>query len=154
MKSGDILSLTPDELGMPHTAPSFGTAREFESDGYRVVTRTAFESDIASLSNLDPKVRTIALFPRRAVLRVGVLYGTVAPSPAGSLSAKPRSSILANISTRLSGGNADSQCSVPVLGEFRAFWVLTVTPGGRNCSRTPAARFGAEPSPCRRTARR
>jgi hypothetical protein len=46
---------------------------ELDDDGYRVVTRTAFESDIASLSNLDPKVRTVALFPRRAVLRIGML---------------------------------------------------------------------------------
>lgn len=46
---------------------------ELDDDGYRVVTRTVFESDIASLSNLDPKVRTIALFPRRAVLRIGML---------------------------------------------------------------------------------
>ena len=50
---------------------------EFESDGYRVITRTAFlgmfESDSPSLSNLDPKVRTIALLPRRAILRVGML---------------------------------------------------------------------------------
>ena len=46
---------------------------ELDDDGYRVVIRSVFERDIASLSNLDPKVRQIALFPRRAVLRVGML---------------------------------------------------------------------------------
>ncbi|WP_228822285.1 phage antirepressor KilAC domain-containing protein [Nocardia farcinica] len=46
---------------------------ELDSDGYRVVIRSAFESEFGSLSNLDPKVRQIALFPRRAVLRVGML---------------------------------------------------------------------------------
>ena len=46
---------------------------ELDDDGYRVVTRAVFESDIASLSNIDPRARTIALFPRRAVLRVGML---------------------------------------------------------------------------------
>ncbi|MBF6071863.1 hypothetical protein [Nocardia farcinica] len=45
---------------------------ELDSDGYRVVIRSRFESEFGSLSNLDPKVRQIALFPRRAVLRVGV----------------------------------------------------------------------------------
>ncbi|MGW5340325.1 hypothetical protein ACWEQD_18155 [Rhodococcus pyridinivorans] len=46
---------------------------ELDDDGYRVVTRAAFESDIASLSNIAPRARTIALFPRRAVLRIGML---------------------------------------------------------------------------------
>ncbi|MDH6678459.1 hypothetical protein M2284_002662 [Rhodococcus sp. LBL1] len=46
---------------------------EFDDDGYRVVTRSVFESDIASLSNVDPRARQIALFPRRAVLRIGML---------------------------------------------------------------------------------
>ncbi|MBF6373898.1 phage antirepressor KilAC domain-containing protein [Nocardia farcinica] len=46
---------------------------ELDSDGYRVVIRSRFESEFGSLSNLDPKVRQIALFPRRAVLRVGML---------------------------------------------------------------------------------
>ncbi|MFH5209222.1 phage antirepressor KilAC domain-containing protein [Antrihabitans sp. NCIMB 15449] len=46
---------------------------ELDEDGYRVVSRSEFESDIASLSNLDPKVRSVALFPRRAVLRIGML---------------------------------------------------------------------------------
>ena len=46
---------------------------ELDSDGYRVLSRSDFERDIASLSNLDSKVRQVALFPRRAVLRVGML---------------------------------------------------------------------------------
>ncbi|MGB3301438.1 MAG: phage antirepressor KilAC domain-containing protein [Gordonia sp. (in: high G+C Gram-positive bacteria)] len=46
---------------------------EFDSDGYRVVVRAAFESEFGSLSNLDPKVRQVALFPRRAALRLGML---------------------------------------------------------------------------------
>ncbi|MET8648543.1 phage antirepressor KilAC domain-containing protein [Nocardia aurea] len=46
---------------------------ELESDGYRVTTRSAFVSSFGELSNLDPRARQIALFPRRAVLRVGML---------------------------------------------------------------------------------
>jgi phage antirepressor YoqD-like protein len=46
---------------------------ELDDDGYRVVSRGEFESDIASLSNIDPKVRTVGLYPRRAVLRIGML---------------------------------------------------------------------------------
>ncbi|ATL71414.1 hypothetical protein CRH09_01610 [Nocardia terpenica] len=46
---------------------------ELESDGYRVLTRAMFESWFGQLSNLDPRARQIALFPRRAVLRVGML---------------------------------------------------------------------------------
>ena len=46
---------------------------ELDDDGYRVVTRTMFEREFGSLSNLDPRARSIALFPRRAVLRVGML---------------------------------------------------------------------------------
>ncbi len=47
---------------------------ELNSDGYRVIARSAFlESFPEELSNLDPKARQIALFPRRAVLRVGML---------------------------------------------------------------------------------
>ncbi|MCD2127637.1 hypothetical protein QM787_03865 [Rhodococcus ruber] len=46
---------------------------ELDTDGYRVLTRSVFESEFGSLSNLDPRARTIALFPRRAVLRVGML---------------------------------------------------------------------------------
>ena len=46
---------------------------ELDDDGYRVLTRSEFESDIASLSNLDPKVRSVGLYPRRAVLRIGML---------------------------------------------------------------------------------
>lgn len=46
---------------------------ELDSDGYRVTIRSAFESEYGSLSNLDPRARQIALFPRRAVLRVGML---------------------------------------------------------------------------------
>src|SRR5690606_33056062 len=46
---------------------------ELDDDGYRVVVRSEFERSFGDLSNLDPKVRQIALFPRRAVLRVGML---------------------------------------------------------------------------------
>lgn len=46
---------------------------ELDDDGYRVVARSEFEKEFGSLSNLDPRARTIALFPRRAVLRVGML---------------------------------------------------------------------------------
>lgn len=46
---------------------------ELDEDGYKVVSRGEFESDIASLSNLDPKVRSIGLYSRRAVLRIGML---------------------------------------------------------------------------------
>lgn len=34
---------------------------ELDSDGYRVVNRSEFESEFGSLSNLDPKVRQVAL---------------------------------------------------------------------------------------------
>jgi phage antirepressor YoqD-like protein len=46
---------------------------ELDDDGYRVLSRAEFESDIASLSNLDPKVRSVGLYPRRAILRLGML---------------------------------------------------------------------------------
>lgn len=46
---------------------------EIEEDGYRVVIRSEFERSFGDLSNLDPRARQIALFPRRAVLRVGML---------------------------------------------------------------------------------
>ncbi|MGU3650611.1 phage antirepressor KilAC domain-containing protein [Mycolicibacterium sp. A43C] len=46
---------------------------ELESDGYRVIGRSEFESEFDSLSNLDPRARSIGLFPRRAVLRLGML---------------------------------------------------------------------------------
>ncbi|BDY33207.1 hypothetical protein [Mycolicibacterium mageritense] len=46
---------------------------EFDSDGYRVINRGEFESEFGSLSNLDPRARSIGLFPRRAVLRLGML---------------------------------------------------------------------------------
>ncbi|TCN51820.1 phage antirepressor YoqD-like protein [Rhodococcus sp. SMB37] len=46
---------------------------EIDDDGYRVVSRTDFERSFGDLSNLDPRARSIALFPRRAVLRVGML---------------------------------------------------------------------------------
>lgn len=82
-----VLRTLPDDLHVttPMVAEFYGvdmdTIRqlvqrnrdELDADGYRVVSRSEFESDIASLSNLDPKVRQIALFPRRAVLRVGML---------------------------------------------------------------------------------
>ncbi len=46
---------------------------EVESDGYAVVTRAEFESSFGKLSSEDRYVRRIAIFPRRAVLRVGML---------------------------------------------------------------------------------
>lgn len=47
---------------------------EFDDDGYRIVTRSEFfETFNPNVSNLDPRARLIALFPRRAVLRVGML---------------------------------------------------------------------------------
>ncbi|AVP42346.1 hypothetical protein SEA_PIPER2020_46 [Mycobacterium phage Piper2020] len=46
---------------------------EFDSDGYRVVNRAEFEREFGSLSNLDPRARSVGLFPRRAVLRLGML---------------------------------------------------------------------------------
>jgi hypothetical protein len=46
---------------------------ELDDDGYRTITRSVFEREFGSLSNLDPRARQIALFPRRAVLRIGML---------------------------------------------------------------------------------
>jgi phage antirepressor YoqD-like protein len=46
---------------------------ELESDGYRVLNRAEFAGSSGDLSNLDPKARQIAVFPLRAVLRVGML---------------------------------------------------------------------------------
>lgn len=47
---------------------------ELEDDGYRVVVRSEFERFYGDPANLiAPQARTIALFPRRAVLRVGML---------------------------------------------------------------------------------
>ena len=44
---------------------------EFEEDGYRVVTRGAFEERFTV--NLSSRSARVALFPRRAVLRMGML---------------------------------------------------------------------------------
>lgn len=46
---------------------------ELDDDGYRVVGRTDFEREFGSLSNLDPRARSIGLMPRRGVLRLGML---------------------------------------------------------------------------------
>ncbi|QSM90489.1 phage antirepressor KilAC domain-containing protein [Mycobacteroides abscessus subsp. bolletii] len=47
---------------------------ELDDDGIRVVSRTEFlETFNMQVSNLDPKARSITLYPRRAVLRVGML---------------------------------------------------------------------------------
>lgn len=46
---------------------------ELEDDGYRVVIRSEFERSYGDLANLDPRTRQIALFPRRAILRIGML---------------------------------------------------------------------------------
>src|SRR5690606_38535134 len=53
---------------------------EIETDGYRITTRSAFVSSFGELSNLDPRARQIALFPRRAVLRVGMLLRDSKPA--------------------------------------------------------------------------
>lgn len=53
---------------------------EFDSDGYRVINRGEFESEFGSLSNLDPRARSVGLFPRRAVLRLGMLLRDSAPA--------------------------------------------------------------------------
>ncbi|MDH6283117.1 hypothetical protein [Prescottella agglutinans] len=44
---------------------------EFEDDGYTVVIRSAFEERFKM--NLSSQSARVALFPRRAVLRVGML---------------------------------------------------------------------------------
>src|SRR5690606_3378419 len=44
---------------------------EIEEDGYRVATRATFEESFNT--KLPSSASTIALFPRRAVLRVGML---------------------------------------------------------------------------------
>lgn len=46
---------------------------EIESDGYRVVTRSSFETEFGSLSNLSPRARQIALFNRRSMTRLAML---------------------------------------------------------------------------------
>lgn len=46
---------------------------ELDTDGYRVVGRDEFEREFGSLSNLDPRARSLGLLPRRAVLRIGML---------------------------------------------------------------------------------
>lgn len=46
---------------------------ELDGDGYQVVSRSDFERFGMDLSNLDPKVRSVGLYPRRAVLRIGML---------------------------------------------------------------------------------
>lgn len=46
---------------------------EIDVDGYQVLPRAELERSFGDLSNLDPRARQIALFPRRAVLRVGML---------------------------------------------------------------------------------
>jgi hypothetical protein len=46
---------------------------ELDDDGYRVIGRTDFEREFGSLSNLDPRARTIGLLPRRGILRLGML---------------------------------------------------------------------------------
>ena len=47
---------------------------ELESDGYRIVTRSIFETEFGSLSNLSPQARQIALFNRRAMTRLAMLF--------------------------------------------------------------------------------
>jgi phage antirepressor YoqD-like protein len=47
---------------------------ELDDDGLRVVSRTELlETFNMQASNLDPKARSITLYPRRAVLRIGML---------------------------------------------------------------------------------
>lgn len=46
---------------------------ELDEDGFRIVTRSVFERDIASPANLDPRARQIALFNRRVMTRIAML---------------------------------------------------------------------------------
>lgn len=80
-----VLRTLPDDLHVTTdmVAEFYGVGREtvantvkrnrdeLEEDGYRVTTRAAFEERFTM--NLPSSASTIALFPRRAVLRVGML---------------------------------------------------------------------------------
>ncbi|QDH47647.1 antirepressor [Gordonia phage Madeline] len=83
-----VLATLPDDMHVltPMVAEFYGVGveaikslvkdnrDEMESDGYRVVVRSEFERFYGDPANLiDPRSRQIALFPRRAVLRVGML---------------------------------------------------------------------------------
>lgn len=83
-----VLRTLPDDVNVttPMVAEFYGVPAEtirslvldnraeIESDGYRVVTRSVFlESFPEERASLDQYTRQIALFPRRAVLRVGML---------------------------------------------------------------------------------
>lgn len=46
---------------------------EIESDGYRVITRGEFAGLNFDLASIAPQARSIAMFPRRAILRVAML---------------------------------------------------------------------------------
>lgn len=83
-----VLATLPDDMHVltPMVAEFYGVGveaikslvkdnrDELEDDGYRVVVRSEFERFYGDPANLiAPQARTIALFPRRAVLRVGML---------------------------------------------------------------------------------
>ncbi|MGB3602759.1 MAG: phage antirepressor KilAC domain-containing protein [Gordonia sp. (in: high G+C Gram-positive bacteria)] len=82
-----VLRTLPDDMNAltPMVAEFYGVGleavksavkdnrEELEEDGYRVVIRSEFERFYEDLSNLDPRARQIALFPRRAILRIGML---------------------------------------------------------------------------------
>lgn len=83
-----VLATLPDDMHVltPMVAEFYGVGveaikslvkdnrDEMEGDGYRVVVRSEFERSYGDPANLiDPRSRQIALFPRRAVLRVGML---------------------------------------------------------------------------------
>lgn len=80
-----VLTTLPDDMHVTTemVAEFYGVGREavattvkrnrdeFDDDGYRVMTRVAFEERFTV--NLTSSASMIALFPRRAVLRVGML---------------------------------------------------------------------------------
>lgn len=83
-----VLATLPDDMHVltPMVAEFYGVGveaikslvkdnrDEMESDGYRVVVRSEFERSYGDPANLiDPRARQIALFPRRAIVRVGML---------------------------------------------------------------------------------
>lgn len=83
-----VLATLPDDMHVltPMVAEFYGVGveaikslvkdnrDEMESDGYRVVIRSEFERSYGDPANLiDSRARQIALFPRRAIVRVGML---------------------------------------------------------------------------------
>lgn len=81
----DDMHVTTDMVATYYEVPT-GTIRalvldnraELESDGYRVVTRSSFEESYPK--QLTSSASRIALFPRRAVLRAGMLLRDSKPA--------------------------------------------------------------------------